>query len=191
MRCSTPLVPLLALLLTLLQLPAALPAVTVSPTPQALSRVPELSNDLSNFGRSISASGDWMAVGAPNADSPGGAVQSGGVYLYRRARSGSWLLQTTLHYPADLLQAQYPDIAPRLTSLRPTGFGSSVALAGDLLVVGVPGWSPKYGEPLRFGVGGLAYRHDRGGIFFYRRTGARTWELEHLDTLREEHEMYW
>jgi hypothetical protein len=131
-----------------------------------------------------------MAVGAPTADNPNGRVQWGAVYLYRRARSGSWLLQTELYYPDDFIQARYPETVPSNVNVRPKAFGSSVALAGDLLVVGVRKWTPaSHANP----DGSLIIdREDRGGAFFYRHTGARTWEPEQIETVLPEHSRtYW
>jgi hypothetical protein len=177
--------------LLLAALPAALPAVTFG-EPRLLPRVPGILNEASGFGRSISVSGDWMAVGAPDMDDPSGPVGWGGVYLYRRARSGSWLLQTTLFYPRAEIASKFPNFANPGLGLSPQRFGYSVALSGTFLVVGVPRWAPAYGEFSTYPnmPGSRFYRGDRGGAFFYRRTGARTWELEHVETLREEHDTY-
>ncbi len=69
------------------------------------------------FGSALALSGDTLAVGA---GAQGAPVSS--VYIYVRSQ-GTWSLQAHL---------QPPQAAGR-------GFGSSLALAGDLLVAGVPG----------------------------------------------------
>jgi hypothetical protein len=76
------------------------------------------------FGQALSAqqtsaNGDELAVGAFLVDSTVG-IETGAVYLYRRARSG-WVLDTTLT-PPDAVEEQR--------------FGVSVDISGDLLVVG-------------------------------------------------------
>jgi choice-of-anchor B domain-containing protein len=67
------------------------------------------------FGRTLAVSGDLAVVGAANSDSSRGSV-----YLFRRSGS-SWTQQAVL----------------RPEGLQPNaGFGSSVAIAGDLLLIG-------------------------------------------------------
>jgi hypothetical protein len=72
-------------------------------------------------GVALAMSGDWLAVGAPHTTVEG-LDNAGAVLLYHRGASG-WTAEATL------------------TALTPTAigvFGSSVAMHGDLLVVGAP-----------------------------------------------------
>ena len=74
-----------------------------------------------NFGRSVALSGNVLLVGAPMA-SVGGLSQKGAVYVYR-FNGSTWGLEQVLvpGVPAGFL-----------------GFGSSVAVDGDVAVVGSP-----------------------------------------------------
>lgn len=71
-------------------------------------------------GTALALSGDWAAVGAPLSQAPGAPIYSGAVFLFRRVGQ-HWFQELELHSsePAYL-----------------GGFGSDVALAGNLLVVG-------------------------------------------------------
>jgi hypothetical protein len=80
---------------------------------------PELASPSSVFGSALALSGDTLAIGAGAESAP-----SSSVYVYARA-AGAWSLQAHLR-PA------------RAATL---GFGTSLALAGDTLVVGAPGSS--------------------------------------------------
>jgi hypothetical protein len=72
----------------------------------------------SAFGSALALSGDTLAIGAGSE-----TAAAGSVYVYRRA-AGIWALQAHLQPP------------PRAARL---GFGAALALAGDEMVVGVPG----------------------------------------------------
>ena len=74
-----------------------------------------------HFGHSVALCGQWAVVGAPRADTWG--IDAGRVDVFRRG-SGGWTLHCSLR-PAD------GAVSDR--------FGESVALNGDLLVVGAPG----------------------------------------------------
>lgn len=71
------------------------------------------------FGERLGISGDWIAVGAIEADLPG-AANAGAVYLYRRTGPG-WTFAQKLSAPA-------PQADDR--------FGSSISMSGDALLVG-------------------------------------------------------
>jgi hypothetical protein len=79
---------------------------------------PAMADMSSVFGSALALSGDTLAVGAGAEAAP-----SSSVYVYVRS-AGAWSLQAHLQPP------------PRAASL---GFGTALALAGDALVVGVPG----------------------------------------------------
>jgi hypothetical protein len=91
------------------------------------------------FGSALALSGDTLAVGA---GAPGVAASS--VYVYVRS-GGDWSLQAHLQ-------------PPRIAHL---GFGASLALAGDLLAVGVPGTED--GTAI-----GAAYLYERSGSTWAR-----------------------
>ncbi len=75
---------------------------------------------LAEFGRSISADGDGVAISAPG--EYGTAWSNDAVYLFQQTESG-WI-QTARLFPSAGSTADY--------------FGASVALAGDLLAIGGP-----------------------------------------------------
>lgn len=76
-----------------------------------------------SFGTALDLAGDWLAVGDPAASDP--VLGDGGaVHLYRRTAAG-WVLDTVLTTPTTGI-------------LLRTSFGTSLDLAGDLLVVGAP-----------------------------------------------------
>ncbi len=124
------------------------------------------------FGRSVSLSGDAVAVGATGEDSnqttitngngassDNSASSAGAVYLYRRSGS-SWA------------QEAYVKAANTDTSDLEDNFGYSVSLSGDTLAVGA------YGEDTNqntitngtgvFGGGGAP---SSGAVYVYRRSG--------------------
>lgn len=86
---------------------------------------PEVSGDgseLDQFGQAVALDGTSAVVGAP-ADDTGGGTDSGSAYVFVR-QNDEWILQARLR-PADGASGD--------------GFGSSVAIEGDTLVVGSPG----------------------------------------------------
>lgn len=82
---------------------------------------PSLSSG-SLFGSSLSASGDWLAIGAPN-DVSENHAERGCVYLYRRETDGTWSLRQCLSNPHAGGYCR---------------FGYDVALDGTRLVVSSP-----------------------------------------------------
>src|SRR5258708_34522564 len=105
---------------------------------QAAIADPAGADPASVFGSALAISGDLLAVGAGAEDAP---VSS--VYVYARA-GGVWSPQSHLQ----------PGRASEL------GFGAALALAGDTLVVGVPGSSES------------DYGSTPGAAFIYVRAGA-------------------
>ncbi len=111
------------------------------------------SND--HFGWSIALSGDTLAVGAPGEDSDGtsefdnSAENSGAVYVFTRV-NGEWEKEA---YLKGLI------ISPQ------DGFGSSLALSGNILAVGA-----------RFDDGKGS---DSGTVYLFTRIGA-TWSREDI-----------
>jgi hypothetical protein len=101
-----------------------------------------------DLGASLAIDGDRLAVGSPGDDLPG-ASNCGAVRLFGRGET-SWLEPAILFAP----DARSGD-----------RFGSTVALAGDLLVVGA----------LNADVGGLA---DAGAAYVFRRDANGTWAFE-------------
>lgn len=73
------------------------------------------------FGFSVSADGDWLAVGAPFADSAQG-VDTGAVYLFQRGE-GRWVERQKLTPPG---------------AGRGERFGQVVSMSGDTLLAGAP-----------------------------------------------------
>ncbi|GIV58089.1 MAG: hypothetical protein KatS3mg042_1002 [Rhodothermaceae bacterium] len=95
------------------------------------------------FGHSLAQSGDRMAVGAVG-QAPFPGAPPNAVYLFERDEEGTW-------QPAGRVEA--PEGA--------TGFGASVALAGDVLLVGA-----------------ADQEGMRGGVYVYRREADGTWARE-------------
>lgn len=95
------------------------------------------------FGFSLAADGDFLVVGAPGYFTQAGSV--GAVYVYRR--SGPNWIQVDLLFAEEGVQYDF--------------FGSSVAIEGDLILIGAP-----FQIPATIGGGyGSAYlfrRHDFG-----------------------------
>ena len=89
-------------------------------------------DDGDHFGAAVAASGSWVAVGAPDEDSAATGVggtqsgdastDSGAVYLFRRDG-------------LTLTQIAYLKGAPNVAGAH---FGASVAMRGDVLIVGAP-----------------------------------------------------
>ncbi|HEX7037557.1 MAG TPA: cadherin-like beta sandwich domain-containing protein [Pseudomonadales bacterium] len=117
------------------------------------------------FGASIALDGDRLAVGAPGESSSTGdpdddtADGSGAVYVFERDESGAW---SEVAY----LKADDPDVND--------AFGLSVALAGDVLVVGAPGdgsasLGPE-GDPADDSA------PDAGAVYVFARNEAGEWQ---------------
>lgn len=85
------------------------------------------SDDL--FGTALAIDEDLLAVGAPGANN-----EAGQVHIYSRSNT-VWSYETTL-------EATTPNDGDE--------FGYSVALAGDYLIVGAPGWSSGQGKVYAF-----------------------------------------
>ncbi len=77
-------------------------------------------NSLGSFGRSTAVSGNFMAVGSP--DERLTTNYMGAVYVFKKGANG-WVRDAKLTAPTPILHER---------------FGSSLALSGDLLVVGGP-----------------------------------------------------
>jgi hypothetical protein len=95
------------------------------------------------FGSAVALSGDTLLVGAPYA----GLNERGEAYVFSRS-NGAWIEQARL-------------LAPPAIALDFDHFGASVAIEGDLAVVGAP----------------EARANDSGAAFVYRRVGT-TWAFE-------------
>ena len=129
---------------------------------QAYLKAPNAEAD-DSFGRAVSASGDYVLVGAPDEDSAASGLQgdasdnslasSGAAYLF--VRSGTqWSSQL-------YLKASNPDAGD--------DFGSSLAVEGDLVLVGAP-----YEASSSGGIGGDQTDNSMfhaGAVYAFRRTG--------------------
>ncbi len=93
-----------------------------------------------NFGRVIVQSGDVVVIGAPTADNPI-APDAGAVYIY------------DVNNPNEVLRTLYPS-----DSVFLDGFGASLAIEGENLLVGAPAKSDGYGEEIE--LAGAAYIFD-------------------------------
>ena len=100
------------------------------------------------FGTAAAVSGDLAVIGAPNHENAGRAV--GAAYVYRRIDS-NWIRQQKLLASEGALN---------------DSFGASVALSGNVIVVGAPGAD-------HFGI-------DRGSAYVFRLNGSNWVEEEKL-----------
>ena len=99
------------------------------------------------FGNSVAVDGDTLVVGAHLEDGGSGdpAVRAGAAYVFNRGPAGAWT-ETAKLLASDL---QADDL-----------FGNSVALSGDILVVGATGEDGGPGDPASNA--GAAYVFERG-----------------------------
>jgi len=145
------------------------------------------------FGYSMDISGDWMVISALNEDGSitsdgqsfdnNALADAGGVYVFKRT-AGTWAQQAYLK----------PESFKVNTSLNPLdaadGFGWSVAIDGDTIVVGTPGNdSSATGAFNASDANVSAYEtaiannstSNAGGVFVFRDTsgnGSGTWTQE-------------
>lgn len=135
---------------------AALPALAYAQSPPIQSeeqvvRGPDAGDDL---GTAVALDGTTAVIGVPGDDALNSEIEdSGTVYVYERTASGSWTEAQVLR-----LASPQPDIL----------FGSAVALAGDILLVGAPDDN---------GVG-----NDAGAVFVFEPDQSGTWSQ--VDVLR-------
>lgn len=104
-------------------------------------------SDFFGWSISLSASGDHLAIGAPDVFSPMGGP-TGGAYVFERDESGDWV-ETQLLLPP----------IPVSVSM----FGGNVVFSGDTLVVG----EGSYNRPVEGGRGAAHVYNLAGGSFAY------------------------
>jgi hypothetical protein len=139
-----PLVPCLLGLLSLgLELPAQCVRQVYTPTVAGAS---------AKYGRDVSASGDWVAVGAPLDNAPG--VDSGRVFVHRVI--DGVIQETHIVTPAD--------------SAPGDQFGHAVAVSGELLLVGAPYTDGSTSNPTP----------DSGSAYLFQYDGSSWIELAEL-----------
>jgi hypothetical protein len=119
------------------------------------------------FGEAIALSGDTLIVGAPHEassatgidgdDADNGAVDAGAAYVFVRDAAGAW-------QPQAYLKASNAEDGDR--------FGASVAIDGDLAVVGAPGESSA--DPVIDGDQTDNAAPGAGAVYVFSRSGA-TW----------------
>ena len=90
----------------------------------------------SNFGFSLTMDGDWLAIG--------NNLRNGSVHLYREQQD-TWEEHAILRAPDD--------------STRHNGFGASISMHGNRLMVGAPTWSEFQGA-----AGGKVYEYVYDGV---------------------------
>ena len=98
-----------------------------------------------NLGGSVAISGNYVIVGAVNGKSNN--TSSGAAYIFEKTGSGNWVQKAKL-------------VASDATNLAK--FGSSVAILGDLAVIGAPGASDS------------GYS-NAGAAYLFQRNGAGVW----------------
>ncbi|MEC9477122.1 MAG: hypothetical protein VX764_08800 [Planctomycetota bacterium] len=112
------------------------------------------------FGRVVALDGNLLAIGVPLDESSAG-IDGGSVYFYQRdVSTGQW-------FPADMgpLGGNLPGqvLGPNPSDVE--GFGASVSLSDDLMVIGANG----------IVVGGFDYA---GGVYIYQRSAVSgPWQL--------------
>ncbi len=110
-------------------------------------------NDL--FGFSVTISGDWIAIGAPQYDPDAGLTDAGAVFIFNRTQGGAdnWGLVKT--------------ILPTGNNAHQAGdnFGFSVSLSGDWLLVGSPyqDYDVNGGNQVADFGAAYVFRRDQGG----------------------------
>ena len=115
---------------------------------QVASLTADSPESLAAFGSAVALDGDVLAVGAPDEDA-GGTVDSGAVYIFHRNTGGKegWGLVKRLSLNDSDQNYNH-------------GFGTSVAVSGDIAVVGAPG-EIVYGD-VSAGAIYIYYRHQGG-----------------------------
>ncbi len=108
------------------------------------------------FGAAVALDGNRLAVGAPGEDT--GANGAGAVYLFVRDDTGTWTEEAMLK--ADVVGLN-------------DAFGTQVALAGDLLIVGAPGERAD-----AIGINGGDSNEnavDSGAVYLFERDNSGDW----------------
>ncbi len=139
---------------------------TIDPIAQQAYLKASNTGALDNFGSSLAISDDTVVVGAPGEDSFNGGndnnlADSGAVYVFVRS-GGVWSQQAILKAPSPLVEVG-------------DGFGWSVAVSGDTLVIGVMGE-----DSSATGVNGDAHNNgaqDSGAAWVFVRSGG-TWNSQ-------------
>ncbi len=116
------------------------------------------------FGLSVSLSGDWLAVGAPDATLSGGGTNSGAVFVFGRHQGGPNAWGEVMRW------------APSGPGTTDADFGWSVSLSGDTLVVGAPEYNLD-----------LATTNREGAVYHFERHqgGSNQWGLVERITAAE------
>jgi len=122
---------------------------------QAIRLTPNAVTNSARFGWSIALCGDWLAVGAPDADLDGDGTPTGAVFLFGRHQGGLNAWGEIRRWELDGAEAADSD------------FGWSVALLGDTLMVGAPKYNAAPGT------------EKEGAVFHFARHagGANAWGL--------------
>ncbi|MHC5112453.1 MAG: S-layer homology domain-containing protein [Planctomycetota bacterium] len=119
------------LFIILASLGGAFPVALATPVEEQPLRL-FVQND--RLGESIAIEGDFALVGAPGDSSLWGSG-SGATYLFGRDTQGNW----SRVYKIKVVATEDPLTGSEITGNPADQFGSSVDLAGNLLVVGAPG----------------------------------------------------
>lgn len=130
--------PVLPLLLSLVAAPVSLGAQSFPPgTPPRSLAI--------GFGSAVAIAGDEILIGRPGmvVGFPMPASQTGAVHLYRRGAGGGW--------------AEVSTVTAQGLSIE-DGFGSSLAVEGNLMAVGAPGSGER-----------------RGAVYLFERDGSGRW----------------
>ena len=118
--------------------------------PPSGNQTSELSPDSETVGgahgSAVATDGSFAAVGAPGQEV--GGFASGAVFVYEKT-NGGWSGPAVLSPPSPKGAEQ---------------FGTSVAMSGDTLVVGAPGWTDSFGN-------------IEGRAFVYERSSGNSWTL--------------
>lgn len=103
------------------------------------------------FGRAVAASGDWIAIGAPGVDAVGEdasipvVMSVGEVSVFHRTAQRTWKLHGIVR----------PTEAAQFAS-----FGSTVAIEGDTLIVGAPGFTAAPSGSAEVAAVGAVFAYD-------------------------------
>lgn len=109
-----------------------------------------------SFGTSVVRQGDTLIIGSPRSQE--GGVRGGAAYVYQKNSQGGWSLTQTLTPQNGVVNQQ---------------FGMSMALSGDVLLVG----APRRAVQVKDDNGQLIRTQaDAGAVFVFERQGGGPWQ---------------
>jgi hypothetical protein len=108
------------------------------------AKLPETATDFSNFGQSVSVSGDTLVVGAPFDTAHDGTLYAGAAYVFKHDATGWIQMEKLTARAGDAVMLDY--------------FGFSVSVSGNTIVIGAPGDSDNTGAAYVFALDGTLWQ---------------------------------